>query len=43
MVGAQRLLKEADEALKRAEADETSPIIAFRVDNTKYRKFIETN
>ena len=42
-VGAQRLLKEADEALKRAEADETSPIIAFRVDNTKYRKFIETN
>ena len=43
MVGAQRLLKEADEALKRAEADESSPIIAFRVDNTKYRKFIETN
>ena len=43
MVGAQRLLKEADEALKRAETDESSPIIAFRVDNTKYRKFIETN
>lgn len=43
MVGAQRLLIEADEALKRAEADESSPIIAFRVDNTKYRKFIETN
>ena len=43
MVGAQRLLKEADEALKRAEADESSPIIAFRVDNTKYRKFIEAN
>lgn len=43
MVGAQRLLKEADEALKRAETDDSSPIIAFRVDNTKYRKFIETN
>jgi GGDEF domain-containing protein len=42
MMSAERLLKEADEALAHAQEDEDSPIIAFRADAIKYQKFLET-
>ena len=42
MMSAERLLKEADEALVHAQEDEDSPIIAFRADAIKYQKFLET-
>lgn len=41
MMSAERLLKEADEALVHAQEDEDSPIIAFRADAIKYQKFLE--
>ena len=40
MLPGKRLIQEAREALENAEADETSPIVAFRADADKYRKFI---
>ena len=43
MISAQRFLKEADEALLHAQEDESSPIIAFRADVEKYRKYMEQN
>ena len=43
MISAQRFLKEADEALQHAQDDEASPIIAFRADVEKYRKYMEQN
>lgn len=43
LIGAERLLKEADEAVLHAKEDPESPIIAFRADADKYRKFIEEN
>ena len=42
MVTADRILQEADEALKHALTDNDSQIIAFRVNAEKYRKFVET-
>ena len=42
MVTGERLLKEADEALKHAEQDKDCPVVGFRADAVKYRKFIET-
>lgn len=41
MVSGDRLLLEADQALQHAQEDETSPVIAFRVDSEKYRQFLE--
>lgn len=42
MISAERLILEADEALKHAvEEGENSPIIAFRADVNKYRQFIQ--
>ena len=41
MVNAERLVNEAEQALKHAEQEADSPIIAFRVDADKYRKFLE--
>lgn len=43
MVSGERLLKEATEALVHAKDDKDSPIIAFRVDEEKYRQFLEQN
>jgi len=43
MMSAERLLKEADEALMHAQEEEDSPIIAFRADAVKYQKFLENN
>jgi len=43
MLPGKRLIQEAREALENAEADETSPIVAFRADADKYRKFIAEN
>ena len=41
MVSGERLLKEADEALKHAAEDPKSPVVGFRADATRYRKFLE--
>ena len=41
MLPGKRLIQEASEALENALHDEASPIIAFRADADKYRKFIE--
>ena len=41
MVSGERLLKEADEAIKHA--DSSSPVVGFRADAVKYRKFLEKN
>jgi hypothetical protein len=41
LVGSERLLFEASEALKRAMKDSLSPIIAFKSDPEKYRAFIQ--
>ena len=43
MVSAERLLKEADEAVKHAAEDPKCPVVGFRADAVKYRKFLETN
>ena len=43
MVSGQRLLKEADEAVKHAAEDSTNPVVGFRADAVKYRKFLEKN
>ena len=42
MVTGERLLKEADEAVKHAAEDVRCPVVGFRADAIKYRKFIET-
>ena len=41
MVSGQRLLKEADEAVNHTDAQ--NPVVGFRADAIKYRKFIESN
>lgn len=41
IITAERLLQEADEALKHAQEETDSPIIAFRANAEKYREFIE--
>ena len=41
MLPGKRLIQEASEALENALRDETSPIVAFRANADKYRKFIE--
>lgn len=43
MVSGERLLFEAEEAMQHAELDQTSPVIAFRVDAEKYRQYFEHN
>lgn len=43
MMSAERLIKEADEALIHAQDDDDCQIIAFRADAAKYRQFIENN
>ncbi len=43
IVSGERLLKEADEAVIHAMEDDTSPVVGFRADAVKYRKFIESN
>ena len=43
MVSAERLIKEADEAIKHAAKEHDSPIVGFRADAVKYRKFLENN
>ena len=43
MVSGERLLKEADEAIKHAAADPSCPVVGFRADAVKYRKFLEKN
>ena len=43
IVSGERLLKEADEALKHAAEDVKCPVVGFRADAVKYRKFLETN
>ena len=43
MVSGERLLKEADEAVKHAQEDTSSPVVGFRADAVKYRKFLEKN
>lgn len=43
MVSGERLLFEAEEAMQHAELDQTSPVIAFRVDSEKYRQYFEHN
>jgi hypothetical protein len=40
-IGAERLMFEAEEALRRAEEDPVSHIVAFRSDPEKYREFIQ--
>lgn len=43
MVSGERLLKEADEAVRHAQEDTSSPVVGFRADAVKYRKFLEKN
>jgi len=43
MVSGERLLKEASEAVKHAAEDLNCPVVGFRADAVKYRKFLETN
>lgn len=43
MVSGERLLKEASEAVKHAAEDPKCPVVGFRADAVKYRKFLETN
>lgn len=43
MVGADRVLKEADAALEHSMEDKDNPITAFRADAEKYMDFIENN
>lgn len=42
IVSGERLLKEADEAVVHAMEDDDCPVVGFRADAVKYRKFIET-
>lgn len=42
MVTGERLLKEADEAVQHAIKEDNCPVVGFRADAVKYRKFIET-
>ena len=42
MLPGNRLIHEADEALEHAMKEEDSPIVAFRANADKYRKFIES-
>ena len=41
MISAERILKEAVEALAHTSLENETQIIAFRADVTKYRKYIE--
>ena len=41
IVSGERILQEATEATIHAQEDKDSPIIAFRVDAEKYRKYLE--
>jgi len=41
LISGERLLHEAEEALKHAEESDDSPIIGFRADAEKFRKFFE--
>ncbi|MCR4734734.1 MAG: hypothetical protein K5829_07025 [Treponema sp.] len=43
LISADRIIKEAEEALVHAQAEPDSPIIAFRVDVAKYKEFVEKN
>lgn len=43
MISGERILHEAEEAVKHAMVEEDSPIIAFRADVDKYRKYLENN
>lgn len=43
MVSTERLLLEAEEALKHAKDETDSPVVAFRVDAEKYREYMEKN
>ena len=43
MVSGERLLKEAEEAVKHAAEDSANPVVGFRADAVKYRKFLEKN
>ncbi|MDY5049536.1 MAG: hypothetical protein SPF11_08350 [Treponema porcinum] len=43
MLSAERLITEADEALRHAVEEETSKIIGFHVDIEKYRQFIKNS
>ena len=43
MVSGERLLKEADEAVKHAAEDPKCPVVGFRAVAVKYSKFLETN
>ncbi|MCR4953706.1 MAG: hypothetical protein K6A43_06470 [Treponema sp.] len=43
LISADRILKEAEEALVHAQAEPDSPIIAFRVNVDKYKEFVEKN
>ncbi len=43
MVSGERLLKEASEAVKHAADDIKNPVVGFRADAVKYRKFLEKN
>ena len=41
MVTGERLLKEADEAVKHAAEDPKCPVVGFRADAIKYRQFLD--
>jgi len=43
LVNAERLIMEAERALKRAEEDLKSPIVAFKPDPERYRNYISSN
>jgi len=43
LVNAERLMMEAERALKRAQEDEKSPIVAFKPDPERYRNYISSN
>ena len=43
MVSGERLLKEAGQAVKHAAEDLSNPVVGFRADAVKYRKFLEKN
>ena len=40
MISGERLANESQEALRHAFLDETSPIVAFKVNPQKYRNFL---
>lgn len=43
MVSGERLLLEAEESLRYAKEDKSSPVVAFKVDSAKYQEFLERN